>query len=142
MLSREVDSFVGERLVQNLQRLAEPLGPFGERAPVHPDPVVLVLDGTAADAELEPACRDLVECGRHLCKHHGMAKLVAQHHVSDLDALRTAEQRGRQRPCLQRGIVGNSRPVEVVVEPQRVDAQFLTPQRAMQNVGVGEAHLR
>ena len=71
-----------------------------------------------------------------------MTKLVAQHHVSDLDTLGAAEQRRRQGPCLQRGIVGGSRPVQVVVEPQRVDAQFLAPQRAVQDVGVGEAHLR
>ena len=118
MLAGEIDSFVGERLAQNLQRLAEPLRSLGERTPVQPDPVVLVLDGTAADAELQPSGRDLVECGRHLREHRGMAKLVAQHHVSDLDPLGAAEQRGRQGPRLHRGVVGCTRGIEVVVKPQ------------------------
>src|SRR5215217_7981700 len=71
-----------------------------------------------------------------------MPKLVAQHHMSDLNAVGLAEQRGGQRPRLQRGVVGRSRAVQVVVEPQRIDPEFFATARAMQKVGIGEAHLR
>ena len=141
MLAREVDSLIGERLTQNLQRLAEPFGALRERAPLHADARVLVLDRAASDSQLKAACRDLVERGGHLREHGRMAKLVAQHHVSDLDAVGATEQGGGQGPRLQRGIVGSARPVEVVVEPQRVDSQLLTAQRAVQDVVVAEAHL-
>ena len=40
------------------------------------------------------------------------------------------------------GIVRHARCVEVVVEPDRVDAELLAAQRAMQDLLVGEAHLR
>ncbi len=102
MLAREVDPLVGEGLMQDLQRLAQPLGPFGERAPLQADARVLVLDRAAADSQLKAARRDLVERGGHLREHGRMAKLVAQHHVSDLDALGAAEQRGGQGPRLHR----------------------------------------
>jgi hypothetical protein len=141
MLAREVDSLVGECLMQYLQRLTEPLGALRESAPVQADARVLVLDGSAADPELKAPGRDLVEGRCHLREHGRMAKLVAQHHVSDLDAFGAAEQCGRQGPCLERGVVRGAGSVQVVVEPQRVDAEFLTAQCAVQDVGVAEAHL-
>jgi hypothetical protein len=52
MRSTEIDSFVGERLVQDLQCLTEPRRPLGERAPFQTHPVVLVFYRSAADAEL------------------------------------------------------------------------------------------
>ena len=70
-----------------------------------------------------------------------MTELVAQHHVSDANALGAAEQCRGQGPGFHRGIVGRARTVEVVVEPQRVDAELLAAQRAMQDLVVGEAHL-
>jgi hypothetical protein len=102
----EIDSFLRERLPEDLQSVAEARRALGKCAPVQADPVVLVLDRAAADTELEPACRELVEGGRHLDQHHGMPKLVAQQHVSDLDTLGPAEQRGHQGPRLERGILG------------------------------------
>src|SRR6476646_5289818 len=70
-----------------------------------------------------------------------MAELVAQHHMSDLDAFGTTEQRSGQRPGFHRRVVGCAWAVQVVVEPQRVDAEAVAPLRAVQNLLVGEAHL-
>ena len=103
---------------------------------------MFILDGTAADAECQPARRDLVQRRRHLGQDRGMTELVAQHHMSDPDTFGTAEQRGGQRPRLHRRVVRHSRRVEVVVEPDRVDAELLAAQRAMQHLLVGETHLR
>jgi hypothetical protein len=142
VLTGEVDSFVGERLAQNLQRLAEAGGSLGERSPVQADARVLVFDGAASDAELQPTSRNLVKRGGHLGQHGGMAKLIAQHHMSDLDALGVAEQRGSQCPGLQRRVIGHPGSVQVVVEPERVDPEIVASPRAMQEFGIGEAHLR
>ena len=133
MLSGEIDYLVGEGLMQDLQRLAQPFGALAERSPVQSGPVVLVFDRTAADAELKPACRDLVQGRGHLRQDRGVTELVAQHHVSDSNALGTAEQCRGQGPGFHRGIVGRPWTVEVVVEPQRVDAQLFAEQCAMQD---------
>jgi hypothetical protein len=62
--------------------------------------------------------------------------LVAQHHMSDPDALGAAEQRRGQGPGFHRRVVGRARAVEVVVEPYRVDAELFAAQRAMQDLVV------
>ncbi len=142
MLALEVDSFIGKRLLQDLQRLAQPRRTLGEGAPRQTDPVVFVLDRTATDPQLKSAARDLVERGGHLGEDDRVPKLIAQHHMPDLDALGLAEQGGGQGPGLHRRIVGHSWPVQVVVEPERVDPEFVTALRAVQDLGVGEAHLR
>ena len=72
----------------------------------------------------------------------GMTELVAQHHVSDPEPFGAAQQRGGQRPRLQRVDAGHAGAVHVVVEPQRADAEFLAAVRAVQDLGEGEAHLR
>ena len=102
---------------------------------------MLVLDGPAADAQFQPATRDLVQRGRHLGQHRGMPKLVAQHQVSDPQPFGPAQQGGGQRPALQGVDVRNPGPVHVVVEPQRADAELLTAPGPVQNLGEGEAHL-
>lgn len=101
MPALQIDSSRLERLRDDLQRLGESLGPFSERAPFQARPAVFVLDRPAADTELEPARRDVVECRGHLGEQGGVPELVAQHHVSHPQPLGTREQRGRQRPCLQ-----------------------------------------
>src|SRR6476620_12607570 len=105
MLSGEIDYLVGEGLMQDLQRLAQPLGALAERSPVQPGPAVLVFDRTATDAELKPSCRDLIESRGHLRQDRGVAELVAQHHVSDANALGAAEQCRGQSPSFHRGLV-------------------------------------
>ena len=142
MRTGEIDYLVRERLMKDLQCLAQPLRTLGERSPVQPDAGVLILDGSTAKPELQPARGDLVERGGHLGQHGRMPELIAQHHMSDLDALGAAEECGGQGPRLQRGILWRSRPVEVVVEPDRVDTQLLAAQGAMQYLLIGEAHLR
>ena len=71
-----------------------------------------------------------------------MPKLVAQHQVPDPQPLGSAQQRGGQRPALQGGDVRNARPIHVVIQPQRTDAEFLAALGAVQDVGEGESHLR
>ena len=70
-----------------------------------------------------------------------MPKLVAQHHVSNVKALRASQQRRSQGPRLHRGLVGHAGPVQVVVEPQRPDSQLLATQCAMQHVLIRERHM-
>ena len=138
----EMDPSVGERLNHDFQRLAQPFGPLAKSTPVQAHAVVLVFNRAAADPELEPARRDLIEGARHLGQHRGMAKLIAQHHVSDTQALGAAEQRGRHRPGFQRGDLGRAGAVHVVVKPHRSDAQLLAAHRAVQNIFIRERHLR
>lgn len=105
---------------------------------------MFILDGSAADAQLEAAGGHLVQGGGHLGQYGRMAKLVAQHHVSDPQPFGTAQQRSGERPCLQRVDVGGDAggAVHVVVEPQRTDAELFAALRAVQDVGVAETHLR
>ena len=97
---------------------AEAGGPLGEGAPVQPGLPVFGFDRSAAQPELQAAAGDLVQGGGHLGQQDGMAKLVAQHHVSDPEAFGVREQRGGQRPGLQGRHVRQARAVEMVVEPQ------------------------
>src|SRR5258705_4481459 len=111
MLACEVNWLISKRLPQDLQCLAQSCGPLGQRSQVQADTRVLVFERAASDAKLKAATRDLVQRGGHLGEYRGMPKLIAQHHMSDLDALGLAEQRGGQGPSLHRRIVGRSRPV-------------------------------
>ena len=128
----EVDAARGEGLVEDLERLAQSRRPLGEAAPLQPRLLVFGLDRAAAETQLQPAPGDLVERRRHLGQHDRMPKLVAQHQMSDSQPFGVTQQRGRQRPRLQRRQVRHTGSVEVVVEPQRPDAQFLAAPCAVQ----------
>jgi hypothetical protein len=100
--------------------------------------IVLGLVPARADPQDKAAAADLVERVRHLRQHRRIAERVAEHQRAKLDALSSLGQRREHRPTLpdadRRLIVG---PVQqVVVQPERVEAERLGRQRHLAYLGV------
>ena len=136
-----VDGSGAERLVQNLQGFGQSGGAVAEAAPVEPALMMLGFDRPAADSQLKPSGGYLIQRGGHLGEQNRVPELVAQHQMSDAQSFGVTEQRGGQGPGFQGVQVRRTRAVEVVVEPQRVDAELFTSSGPVQHLGVAEADL-
>jgi hypothetical protein len=118
-----VVSFVREHARDDLERVLEDLRAIRKRVPRDAGLVVLDVVRPAPEADVEAAVRDHIERRRHLAEHCRVTEGRTEHHVPDAQALGLGEQRGGQGPAFERGSVGEVRPIEVVVEPERVEAE-------------------
>ncbi len=70
-----------------------------------------------------------------------MAEVVAQDQMPDAQAVGVGQQIGGEGPGLQGGQVGLAGAVEMVVEPQRVEAHFLGQPGALEDAVVAQGNL-
>ncbi len=132
----------GEHPRDDLQRLAKALAALSGRSPGDARLVVLLRNRPAAQAELQPATGDDVQRGRHLRQQRGMAEVVAQDQLPDPQARGPGKQRRRQRPRLKRRLVRLPWRVEVVIQPQGVEAEPLALQRPVEHLLEAHRDLR
>ena len=76
--------------------------------------------------QIEPAARDHVDVRGDLREQARVAVRRAADHLAEPDAARALADRGQRRPALEHRLVrGHGHVVEVVVHPERVEAELL-----------------
>ena len=105
----DVDLAVGEAGAQELQRLLETVEANAGAIPRHTHRLVLALQPSGAEAELEAAFGEEVEGGDFLCEHDGLAVVDAEDAGTDVDRARRLDRyghRGDRREVLHRMVRG------------------------------------
>ena len=117
------DLFARQEPLDQADRLLEAIQPFAEaRAEVEPERLVLTLEPAAAEAEDQPAPRQVVEGRRELGREPGIAERVGRHEQPEPGAGGEGREGCQRSPALELGVapvalVGE----QVIVEPDRIE---------------------
>ncbi len=129
MLAGERRRFLGPHPLHDRRRLGELLEPSACGRKREAVAFELLGEPTRAETDDDPPAGDVIERGRHLRVQRGVAETGRRDEQSELGLGGDRADRGERRPRLENRDRGHRHTVEMVVQPERIEAELFELER-------------